>query len=221
MGVPVLESKDFTENRSGQIPGAGRVESAMSWAFNNETGAVSEVYYTDTGYFIFEVANATPAGFRPFEEVKNICKARVESEKRKELAVAYADQVTQQVKSTSDFAEFQQIAESFKDVVTADTISGVTPNAYHAKFGRAPAVIARAFSIPLNETSGLLETDRGVYWIRVLERSDFDEEAYEEEKASIRSRLVAQRGRSVYNLWFNQLKENAEIIDNRYRFFRG
>ncbi len=219
LGVEVKQTPAFVQNQAGQIPGVGRMEMASVWAFSNEKDEVSDVFSSDAGYYVFQIAEIQPAGFQPFEEVKNIVRSRVENEKRKELAKKYAEKFADQVGPTSDFQEIA--ASDEKKILKADTTGYFTANVFVPKIGRAPEIVARAFSLPLNEVSELIETERGYYYIRVKDRIPFDEEAFAREKADIRKRLVQQKARVAFAQWYNKLKEEAKIVDNRYRFYRS
>jgi parvulin-like peptidyl-prolyl isomerase len=219
LGVEIKQTTEFPDNKIGQIPGLGKMESALMWAFNSEKEAISDVYYMPQGYYIFQVADIKPAGYRPFDEVKEICKNRIKLEKLKELAKAYAEKIKPQVEQNGNF---QQIVDmDTANVISADTTAYFPKNVFVPKIGRAPAVAAAAFSLPLNQTSGMLETDRGYYFIRVTGRTEFNEEDYAKQRETIRNRILQQKARTIYTQWFEKLKEQANIKDYRYRFFRS
>jgi peptidylprolyl isomerase/peptidyl-prolyl cis-trans isomerase D len=219
LSVEVRQTPEFSDNKFGQIPGVGRLQSGLRWAFNSLKDAVSEVYYTPEGNYIFQLNGIKSAGYRPFEEVKEICKNRVEIQKRKELARGYAEKTMPKVEQNDNFREIARADTS--NILEADSTDYFPMNIFIPKIGRAPAITANAFNLPLNETSGMLETDRGFYFIRVTDRPPFNQEDYANQRESIRNRLMQQKSRNVFNQWYENLKEDANIVDNRYRFFRG
>lgn len=219
IGIDIKQTTAFSNNKIGQIPGLGKMESALMWAFNSEKDAISDVYYMPQGYYIFQLSNIIPAGYRPFEEVKEICKNRIKLEKLKDLAKGYAEKIKPQVEQNSNF---QQIVEmDAENVINADTTGYFPMNIFVPKIGRAPAVAAAAFNLPLNQTSAMLETERGYYFIRVTGRTEFNEEDYAKQRETIRNRILQQKARTIYTQWFDKLKEQANIKDYRYRFFRS
>lgn len=219
MKVEIKQTTEFANNKIGQIPGIGKIESALMWAFGSEKEAISDVYYTPQGYYIFQVANIKPEGYKPFEEVKEICQNRIDLEKRKAMAREYAEKFAGRVKAGENF---QAIAQSDPDrILQADTTDYFGMNIFVPRIGRAPAITASAFNLPLNQPSGVLETERGCYFIKVKDRNQFDEEAFSSQREAIRNRLLQQKSRTVFTQWYEKLKEQAEIEDNRYRFFRG
>ena len=211
------ETAAFSHNRNGQIPGVGRQTAAMNWAFSSEKGSVSEVFFTDNGNYVFKIEDIIPAGFRPLDEVKTAVKRRVENEKRMALAKAHAEQLSAKVQSGASFTDIAAGDEK----VTADTTDYFTKNIFVPKIGRAPGIVAAAFSLEIGQTSDLIETDRGYYYVRVKDHTAFDETAYANQKSALKNRLLQQKARSVFDQWYQQLKEEATVVDNRFRFFRG
>lgn len=219
LGVEIKQTTEFSNNKIGQIPGLGKMESTLMWAFNSEKDAISDVYYMPQGYYIFQLTDIKPAGYRPFEEVKEICKNRIKLEKLKDLAKEYAEKIKPQVEQNSNF---QQIVDmDTEHIISTDTTGYFPMNVFVPKIGRAPSVAAAAFNLPLNQTSGMLETDRGYYFIRVTGRTEFNEEDYARQREAIRNRILQQKARTIYTQWFEKLKEQANIKDYRYRFFRS
>ena len=201
------------------IPGLGQLEGAVKWAFKAEVEEVSEVYRTANGYVVFQMAEVQPEGYRPFEEVKNICRNRVISERRKALARQFAEAIAEQVAAGKPFAEIARADTSGK--VVHDSTGFFKYGAPIPKLGRSLDINAAAFSLPVGKASGLLEADQGYYYIRVVERTDFDEKSFAEQRELIKQRLLQQKQFRVFQAWYEQLKARAEIEDFRYRFFRG
>ncbi len=201
------------------IPGLGQLEGAVKWAFKAEVEEVSEVYRTANGYVVFQMAEVQPEGYRPFEEVKNICRNRVISERRKALARQFAEAIAEQVAAGKPFAEIARADTSGK--VVHDSTGFFKYGAPIPKLGRSLDINAAAFSLPVGKASGLLEADQGYYYIRVVERTDFDEKSFAEQREFIKQRLLQQKQFRVFQAWYEQLKARAEIEDFRYRFFRG
>ena len=191
----------------------------MLWTFASDVGDISEIFYANNGNYVFQLTKVVPAGFQAMDELKKVLRSRIENEKRLQMAKAYAEQFADEVRASGDFAAIA--AKDAKKILKADTTAYFPENIFVPKIGRAPAIVAKAFSMPLNTVSDLLETDRGYYFIRVKDRTDFDEEAYQKEKEKIRKQLLQQKTRTVFNQWYTKLKDDANIVDNRYRFYRS
>ena len=72
----------------------------------------------------------------------------------------------------------------------------------------------------MGEVSKILESPRGYYFIRVIDRTDFDKVKFAEERDIIEDQLLSQKKDKMFNQWYNQLKEEADIEDNR-NFYRN
>jgi len=198
------------------IPGFGRNLSISNFAFGGNLNDVSDLISTEDGYAVFQIMEVKPAGIRPFEEVINTCRTKVKQEKEKQLARDYALVVDSWVQSSSNF----------DNVVTKDTAQAMksdTTNDF-AMRGSIPGIgydylfNATAFSLGEEEISGQIETNRGIYWQRLISKTEFDSVQFIAQKEGIRQRLLSQKRSQVFNDWYEHLKSEAEIEDNRELF---
>ena len=77
---------------------------------------------------------------------------------------------------------------------------------------------ATAFSLEKDQTSDMVETNRGIYWQQLLAKSEFDSTNFNSRKEVIRGQLMARKRNQAFTSWFEYLKGNADIEDNR-KFF--
>ena len=201
------------------IPGLGLMEGAVEWVFHAEKGDVSDPFRAQSGYVVFQLEEIQPAGYRPFEEVKAICINRVKTEKRKQMAREHALKFAEAVKSGKSFPEIAASDDS--KLMVADTSGYFLFGAPIPKIGQSVEINAAAFALPLNQPSDLLEAQQGYYYIKVLERTEFDETAYAQQRDMLRQRLLQQKQLRVFQAWYDALKAAAKIEDYRYKFFRG
>lgn len=213
----VQQTTEFA--KKNYIPGLGVMPEAVEWAFGNKINEVSSIYRVAQGYVIFQISEIMPGGFRPLEEVKDICKNRLEMEKRQALAEGYAQTIKSKIQGAENLSEIA--AQDTTNKTMYDTTAHFKYNISLPKIGRAPAIVAAAFSLPLNTLSEMLETPRGYYFIRVLDGTEFNEEEYAQQHDSIKNRLLSQKKQQIFNQWYTQLKEKADIIDNRRMFYRS
>ena len=66
---------------------------------------------------------------------------------------------------------------------------------------------------------GPLETNRGWALIKVNEISEFDSSEYDVQKDALKNDLLARKRNQNMQSWFDNLKDNAEIVDNRNYFY--
>ena len=217
--VEVQESVPFGDNRLGAIPGVGRIRTGMDWDFHSDKGAVSRVYSLKQpdGYAVMQLIDITPEGFRPMEDVKNLITTRLETQKRTELARQWAAGLASEAKG----GDFKALAAQYNSTrsVRADTTDTFPRKAIIPGLGRAAGVAEAAFKLPVGSVSDLLEGDRGFYFIKVLQRDQFNEETFAEKRSSLRNTLSQRKLQTVYQNWYNTLKDNADIQDLRYKFY--
>ena len=214
------EVKQTTSFSKGNyIPGLGAMGSAVNWAFKKDIGDVSEAYRTPQGYVVLQVAEIDPAGYRIIEDVRDICNNRVELRKRMDMAKEYAKQLEPKIDENADFKQI--VSSDTSTVALYDTTTNFKFDAAIPKVGRSPNIMAAAFELPLQQASDLLETQRGFYFIRVLQRTEYDKEAYLTQREALKSQLLNQRKQRTFSEWYNKLKEDAKIVDNRDLFYRG
>lgn len=205
--------------KKNYIPGLGVMPEAVEWVFENDVNEVSNTFRVSQGYVIFQISEIMPGGFRPLDEVKDICKSRIEAEKRKSMAKEYAETIKSNIEEAENLSEIA--AQDTSNKVVYDTTAHFKYNISLPKIGRAPSIVAAAFSLPLNTLSKMLETQRGFYFIRVLDRTEFNEGEYAQQHDSIKTRLLNQKKQQIFNQWYAQLKEKADIVDNRRLFYRS
>ena len=74
-------------------------------------------------------------------------------------------------------------------------------------------------SMELNKVSEPVKGLRGYYLIKVLKRTSFDSTAYVNQSTAIRNSMLQEKRNKFLNQWVSELKETADIKDNRYLFF--
>ena len=211
-----VQQTNYIEEDNQFVPGFGRNFQIYDFAFRNEIGAVSNLVETETGFYIFFLDEIREAGPRPLEEVKNIIESRLKTEKRKEDARNYAMAIQDKIDQNISFDQIAQQDESGK--ITTDTTADFTIKVGPRGIGLDNIFNATAFSLEEGQTSGMIETNRGIYWQRFLAKSEFDSSNYEIRKELIRGQLMNRKRNEAFTRWFEYLKENADIEDNRELF---
>jgi peptidyl-prolyl cis-trans isomerase D len=211
----IKQTPEFTQ--TNYIPGFGQMTAAVEWVFNADANDISRVYRTGQGYAVFELAEILPAGYKPFDEVRELCRNRIEQEKRKELAKEYAKGVQEKLDLNQTFAEIAASDTTRK--LMLDSTAEFSRVQSIPKIGRAAEIAAAAFTLEIGQISPLLESTRGYYFVTVTQRTPFNEEAFKAQKENIRTRLLNQKSQRFFTEWYDQLKEKADIEDNRYLFF--
>ncbi len=211
----VLKSGPF-EERSGFIPGIGRNPSLMGFVFTSDVDAVSDSYFLEHSYVVVKLDVIKKAGYKDLESVKRLIENRIKFEKSTELAKEYASKLSDKVKSGMPF---EQIADQDTDKkVTYSETALFDMKQSIPGIGKNIEFAATAFTLNIGETSDLVESPRGFFYERLLEKTEFDSAAFNSQKKQIKNQLLVEKRNKVFYDWYEDLKSKADIEDNRKLF---
>jgi parvulin-like peptidyl-prolyl isomerase len=198
------------------IPGFGANLQIYNFAFHNDLGAISEVIETESGLVVFNLTEIKEAGPRPLEEVKNVILTRLKTEKRKEEARNFAATINDKIVQNISFIQIAKNDPS--GIVKHDSTDEFSIKSSPRGIGLNNIFNATAFSLEEGQISDKVETNRGIYWQKLLHKTTLDSTQLNSQKEMIRQRLYGLKRNQAFNSWFEYLKENADIEDNRKLF---
>ena len=211
-GLEIKETGFFSKD--GYIPGIGRARSLSDFAFKSQPEAISPFYENRTGFWILQLQEKKKAGIRPLEEVTADIRRNLEEEQRREMANEKLEKAASELKKG---VSLEDVAKSVSlEVKTAGSFSR---SEYLPDIGTKNQFVSTAFRLQPGETSGIVSTERGYYIIKVLEKQYIDEEDFQVQKDAIRKKLLSQRQYEAYSTWLANLKQKAQIVDNRHYFY--
>ncbi|MBN2424447.1 MAG: peptidylprolyl isomerase [Calditrichaceae bacterium] len=210
-----IQETGLFEEGSGYIPGIGVESSISKFAFAGELNE-SAVYQLDKGYGVFIISEIKKAGYKDLESVRTIVENSVRLEIAREKAREFAEGFKEKINSGMSFEE---IAQQDKDEkIKYNTTPLFTIDSRVPGIGKSIEFNATAFSLNPGQISDLVETDAGFYYLKLLEKTAFDSSAYQVQFESIKRRLFSAKRNTVFQKWYENLKANADIVDNRKRF---
>ena len=65
-----------------------------------------------------------------------------------------------------------------------------------------------------------IEGSRGYYIIKMISKTPFDSTLFAGERATLREQILQEKRNRLFSDWLTALRENAEIEDNRDKFYR-
>jgi len=214
-GYEVKETSLFSNNGSF-VPGIGNNLSIMNFTFSNDLDQVSGMYSLDDGYVVMSISEVQPAGFKDLESVKRTIENRIRFDSAKERAKDFANNLAGAVDNTSNLKNVMD-SDTSKTVdfqISPEfTLAGNVPGV-----GRSVEFSAAAFALEPDQKSGMIETDRGYYYLKLLEKSAFDSTEFNTQKAAIERKLLNSKRNLIFEKWYEALKEDADIVDNRKMF---
>lgn len=211
----VLETPPFNEEAAA-IAGLGINRALVKWAFENGTGEISDVYRFPAGYVVAMVSEEIKPGMKPFDEVKEMIKSSVISKMKLEKAMQIAKQVRNQIGDSGDGNSAKTVwAQAVVDTTVEFTTSGTI-----GTLGQEFAFANAAYKAELNKWSQPVKGRTNAFLIKVNYRSQFDQNAYNAAKENIKKELLQNKKNVYLSQWIEKLKKEADIVDNRYMFYR-
>ncbi len=198
------------------VRGLGNLRSAVRFAFNNKIKTVSEILENNQYFVLCTLDSIIPKGFKAFDEVEAQITTKIKNEKAKIAALEETNKLLIDIssgsKKLSDLVNSKKGLDGFIKE-TKKLSQGFT------SIGRSNYVTGAVSSAPIGKIIGPIETDQGYAILRVESKSDFDSTAYAAQKDQIQKNLFSKKQNQYFQAWISNLKDQAEIIDNRNFYF--
>ena len=215
MKYEMLETPAFNEEVQA-IPGLGMNAALKVFAFDNSEGSISDVFKVNAGYVVATVSNIVKPGIKKYEDVKAQIKNTVIAKKKLEKAASMLTNVRSKMGDYGDANIVKTICPSAKVDTTAEfTNTGFVPGV-----GREFAFSEYSSKGEVNKWSKPIKGSLGAYLIRVKSRTNFDKQQYESQKLNLMQQILQNKKQRYFSQWIQDLKKKADIVDNRYHFFR-
>ncbi len=210
-----LTSKEAFATKGNEfISGLGSSQQIMNFLETADEGDISEVIELSSDFVVLEVLEVTPEGYRPFEEVKGQVETLVKIERRKELTTQQVQELLSQHQTLEALAESTE--KEIQNVDNLRSSASVIPGA-----GREPKIIGAIFALNEGELSGVLAGNSAAFVVEVISKTEAElANLTQEQRQTIRQRLEQQKSQEFTSIWLEQLREGADIVDNRSRLLR-
>ena len=211
-----IMNNENLDRGSSRLRTVGSMRGGVRFAFNNKAGSVSDVMENDQYYAVFNVDSLIEEGHKSFESVKTQLVNKVRRKKQKEASRDIIDELVIDLnaneKTLSSIIESQKRFDNVKDESKTIT-EGFT------SIGRSNFVTGALLKSSKNDLLGPLETNRGWALIHIKEIASIDSAEYEVQRESLKGSLRTKKQNQHLQAWLDELKDNAEIIDNRNYFY--
>ena len=206
------ETGYFTEDAKS-IPGIGLNDRLIKWSFENGLNSVSDVYKINRGYLVATISEVKEGGIKPFDDIKDQLKPNVIIEKKLDKARLLAEDLRS--KLNNDLKKITELDPRF----TVKNTGRFNSETNIPGVGKNNAFTQAALYEKPNVILEPVKVNTGYYLIKVISRSSFDSTAYSMQSSTIRNNILQQKKNTVVSQWLTALKENADIEDNRYKFY--
>jgi peptidyl-prolyl cis-trans isomerase D len=195
-----------TSDKIAEIPQSRQI---VRWVFKSDKGDVSDVFDCGTEFVVATTNEVNAKGYRAIEKVTDQLKAELIRDKKAELMIKNIS--AQLAKNPS----LEALAASMNDSVKV--ANGVNFGAF--QFGIAgfePAVIGKSAIAEADKVSAPIKGNAGVYVIRPANKQE------NPQPFDAKMELMQLNSRMSYSLPYaiaQDLKDKAEIVDNRMNFY--
>ena len=195
-----------TVDKIADIPQSRQI---IRWAFKSSKNDVSDVFDCGQKFVVVMTTELNKKGFRSVEKVTDQLKAEIIKDKKAELMIKNLSAELTKNPSLEGLATF------LKDSVK--TAKGINFASY--QFGAAgfePSVIGKSTIASLGKVSTPIKGNAGVYVVRTSNKQ------INPQPMDIRMEKMQLNSRMSYSLPYmiiQDLKDKADIVDNRLNFF--
>jgi len=197
----VKDMKVLDEN----IPGVGPERRIVQWTFEEgvKAGDIKR-FEIPGGYIVAQLTAVKKAGLTSTEEASAVVTPILLKDKKAEL-------INKKITGTT-LAEIAKNQNS--SVQTASAVNLKNPTLAGA--GNEPGVVGAAFSLKAGEVSKPITGDKGVYVVKLI---SVNKAPKMESYRGFANQKTAQSRQAVVSSVFEALKGDAEIEDNRAKFY--
>lgn len=214
LGLQVIDMPNSI-TKGAFIPGVGQNPTITKFALSEKKGSVSTPIKTQSGYAIYYIVDQFPAGFSSFEEIKTtVLPQAVRLQKKLDQLKFQAQDMKN--KAGNDLNSLKNINPQIL-ILTADTVSIAAP---HPSVGNDFDFNNIVFKMQSGQISDPIRTNRGYFIVQMKSITPFDQAKFQQEFETIRNGIITQKKQTIVQDWITELKESAEIVDNRDIFFR-
>ena len=193
----------------------GPFRNAVRFAYENQLDDVSDPLENDRYFIVARLDSILPEGTHSFEEVEGQIKNSMNQDRRLEATKVLAEQLLDQF---DQGATFQEIKDNNDNV---DLVSGETKLLTRSfnSFGRSNFLVGALLKARAGDVIGPISTTRGHGIVKVVDISGIDSSDFEIKRDVIYKNIHSQRQSESFQNWYQDLLDQAEIVDNRKFYF--
>jgi peptidyl-prolyl cis-trans isomerase D len=212
-GYRTITSSWFAEGKS-QNDVFDRFPDLEVWVFRAKVGSISRAIPSETGWYVYQIADRRKAGVRPLDHMADEAKKAVIHSLQLQRASAVAEQARAALASGATEADV--VKQFHANTGRAD---GVTRNGYIGGIGHDPTMVGRLMGMTPNVWTPVLTGVPGAVIFRVEGHALPSEAEFQKEAPKIRENLLQERRQVLFVEWMNQLRRTAVVKDYRENFF--
>ncbi len=190
----------------------GNSRKVIRFAFDGDMNATSTPFEMKNGIAVFHIIEKQEKSYKSFDEVKETINRTLLRDKKIEMGKSIISDL-----QNSDWSE---ISES-NNLINLEIKSEGKISGNYKGIGKSPELEGALSSLTEpGDISNIIKTPTAYVFAKLVSKSDFDEEDYDEQYEAIKSQLLLnKRFSSGYNEWLRNKKENIEVEDWRHLIY--
>ena len=195
---------------STYVPGVGPSPEAKAFCMEARSGSISGVLEMPEAFVVLQAKEHYKEGYRSLAELEPQIRPRLVQEKRVSLT---RDQALSFKKELVAGKSLEQVAQgNGLEIHRTDWFSR---GDYVPQVGVRNEFVGAAFRTTPGEVAGPVTTDQGIYFLRVDDRTPWDDQKFATQRDSLKSVLFQEKGQRAFNEWFGEVRSRAKIRDYR------
>jgi peptidyl-prolyl cis-trans isomerase D len=187
------------------IPDAG------AWAFQAKVGEISPIIETSDLFLLFRLDSIAPEGVPSFDAIQGAVTIAAIQERKTALGQALAQDYLKRVREGSTMEQAATALNlPYRELGPFTRLQTPVPN---------PVLTGAIFSLPIGQVSDVLDTDDGLYVVKVLERTPADSAAFLKDLDAYRTDAIRRARQDRARNYLEALQAQAKVVDRREGLF--
>ncbi|HEX5003997.1 MAG TPA: peptidyl-prolyl cis-trans isomerase [Gemmatimonadales bacterium] len=210
LGLPIGPATPVQQGTQLQL-GTRVIPDAGAWAFQAKLGEVSPIIETPIGYYLFRLDSISAEGVPPLDAIGDAVTIAVVQDKKTTLAQELARNYLKRVREGSTMEQAAAALNVTHQVLGPfNRIESPVPN---------PVLTGAMFSLPVGTVSDVLDTQDGIYIVKVLARTPADTAAFKKGLEAYRTDAIRRARQDRARNYLAALQDQAKVVDRRATLF--
>lgn len=181
----------------------------VKWAYESKVGNVSPVFTLETQYVVADLVGKRDEGTASVADVKDQVTVKVRNEKK-------GEKILEKLKA-SNGQDLEKRASAYGKEALSGNADNVTFSSYYIQgLGSEPVAIGKAFALKDGQKTEPFAGETGVIALQLVSKTEAPVIA---DYSIYKNQLAQQRSNQIDYKIDEAIKKNADIKDDRYKFY--
>jgi peptidyl-prolyl cis-trans isomerase D len=207
-GLEVTEPEPFVQGAF--IKDQGYLPQIVNFTFNNKVGKISNTLETEQYIYIVEVIRIIHKTTMPLEEARPVLVEQIRTERKENAALETAQELREMAVTGGDFEAAAHSFELEVGETTSFTIDQTIPG-----IGMGTGFAVAAYELQTGRISPPVKGHGEWFVLQVIDRTLGEPSELAAQRQTILQQLRQENASRFLALWYDQLRKDAKIVDNR------